>query len=219
VINRPATLVLVTGTGTEVGKTWWTAAVVRRLRAAGLEASVRKPVQSGPPGAPTDADVLAAASGEDSASVSRPDRTYPLAWAPPMAAERLGLPPWTVADLAAELRFPDATEIGLVEGAGGARSPIATDGDNVDLARLIEPDLVVVVADAGLGTINAVRLTAAVLGAWPIVVALNRYTGEPLHEANRRHLVARAGLDVVTDPDELAAGLGERFCGRAPGPG
>jgi dethiobiotin synthetase len=215
---RPATLVLVAGTGTGVGKTWWTAAVARRLRATGVRVGVRKPVQSGPPGAPTDADVLAAASGEDPAAVCRPDRSAPLAWAPPMAAARLGLPPWTVADLAAELRFPEATEVGLVESAGGARSPIAADGDTVDLAGLIEPDLVVVVADAGLGTINAVRLTAEVLGAWPIVVALNRYTGEPLHQANRDHLAARVGLDVVTEPDELVARLDERFCGRGPGP-
>ena len=202
-----------------MGKTWWTAAVVRRLRGAGVAASVRKPVQSNPPGAPTDADVLAAASGQDPASVCRPDRTYPLAWAPPMAADRLGLPPWTVADLAAELRFPEATEVGLVEGAGGARSPIAADGDTVDLAGLIEPDLVVIVADAGLGTINAVRLTAEVLGAWPIVVALNHYTGEPLHAANRHHLVACAGLDVVTAPDQLAARLDARSGGRGPRPG
>src|SRR5207244_3849402 len=73
VTTRPGTLVLVTGTGTGVGKTWWAAATVRRLRAAHVRALARKPVQSGEPGTPTDADVLAAASGEDAASVCRPD--------------------------------------------------------------------------------------------------------------------------------------------------
>ena len=45
-----------------------------------------------------------------------------------------------------------------METAGGVRSPQADDGDAVDLVRLLAPDLVVLVADAGLGTINAVRL-------------------------------------------------------------
>ncbi len=44
----------VAGTATEVGKTWWTAAVARELRAAGVHVAARKPVQSGDPGDVTD---------------------------------------------------------------------------------------------------------------------------------------------------------------------
>ena len=76
---------------------------------------------------------------------------------------RSAAPPFTVADLAAELRWPDGVELGLVEGVGGPRSPIAADGDTVDLRGHIRPDVVVLVADAGLGTINAVRLSADAL--------------------------------------------------------
>ena len=57
-MTRPRTLVFVAGTGTDIGKTWWTAATARELRAAGVAVAARKPVQSGEPGAPTDADVL-----------------------------------------------------------------------------------------------------------------------------------------------------------------
>jgi dethiobiotin synthetase len=205
---RPRTLVFVSGTGTEVGKTWWAAASARALRAAGVAVAVRKPVQSGEPGRPTDADALAEATGEDPLVVCPAHRTFGLAWAPPMAARELGLPPFRVRDLAAELVWPDGIAVGLVEGAGGPRSPIADDGDNVDLASEIQPHLVVLVADAGLGTINAVRLAAGAFDDFPVLVALNRFDdAEALHARNRDHLMERADLDVVTTPFELAAQL------------
>lgn len=61
------------------------------------------------------------------------------------------------------------------------------------------------VADAGLGVINAVLLSAAALPATPVVV-LNRYDGSDLHARNRRWLEAD-GLEIVVDPTELAARL------------
>ncbi|TDN77185.1 AAA domain-containing protein [Pseudonocardia autotrophica] len=58
-MTRPSRLILVTGTGTEVGKTWVTAALSRRLRAFGIEVAARKPAQSFTPGeTATDAAVL-----------------------------------------------------------------------------------------------------------------------------------------------------------------
>jgi dethiobiotin synthetase len=203
-MTRPGTLVFVTGTGTDIGKTWWTAATARELRANGTTVAARKPVQSGEPGATTDAEVLGAATGEEPATVCSPHRTYPLAWAPPMAARELGEPGFTTADLAGGIEWPEGIDVGLVEGVGGPRSPISDDGDNVDLVRVIAPDLVVVVADAGLGTINAVRLSLTALAGFPVVVALNRFTGDDLHERNREHLVAVDGIEVVTEPRALA---------------
>jgi dethiobiotin synthetase len=206
-VTRPRTLAFVSGTGTEVGKTWWTAATARELRVAGTHVAARKPVQSGEPGAVTDAEVLGAATGEDPETVCSPHRTYPLAWAPPMAARELGEPGFTVADLVGGIVWPEGVAVGLVEGVGGPRSPISDDGDNVDLAHQLAPDLVVVVGDAGLGTINAVRLCVAAFDAFPVVVALNRFTRDPLAERNRVHLVETDGFDVVTEPRVLAARL------------
>ena len=205
---RPRRLVFVAGTATEVGKTWWTAAVAHELRAAGTQVSARKPVQSGNPGDTTDAEVLGAATGEDPDTVCPRARTFLVAWAPPMAARELGAAPFTTADLAGGIEWPAAVDVGLVEGVGGPRSPISADGDNVDLAHLLAPDLVVLVADAGLGTINAVRLSAAALADFPVVVALNRYAGgsdgDPLHAHNFEHLTTVDGFDVVTSPRALA---------------
>jgi dethiobiotin synthetase len=206
-MTRPHTLAFVAGTATEVGKTWWTAAVARLLRAEGVAVAVRKPVQSSAPGEPRDADVLAAATAVAPHTVCPAHRTYDVPWAPPMAADELGLPPFTVEDLAAELVWPAGVAVGLVEGVGGPRSPIAADGDNVDFARAILPDLVVVVGDAGLGTINAVRLSVEAFDGFPVIVALNRYGDDPLHARNRDFLVEQAGLDVATAPTQLAARL------------
>ena len=201
---RPRTLVFVAGTATDVGKTWWAAALARELRTGGVEVAARKPVQSGDPGTTTDAEVLAAASGEDPDVVCPPSRTLPLAWAPPMAARELGLPPFTTADLVGAIDWPPSVTVGLVEGVGGPRSPVSDDGENVDLAHALAPDLVVLVADAGLGTINAVRLSATALGDFPVVVALNRFGDDPLHARNREHLTDVDGFEVVTTPRDLA---------------
>ena len=199
--TRPARVVFVAGTATGIGKTWWAAEMARHLRAAGVSVAARKPVQSCDDGDVTDAEILAAATGEPADAVTPPHRTYRLAWAPPMAADQLGLAPFTVADLAGEIAWPPAVDVGIVEGVGGPRSPVATDGDNVALAEQVAPDLVVLVADAGLGTINAVRLCAAVLAPHDLVVALNRYGDDALHHRNRAVLEAD-GLRVVTSPGD-----------------
>jgi dethiobiotin synthetase len=69
-------------------------------------------------------------------------------------------------------------------------------------------DAVVLVAEAGLGTINAVRLSASALAPWPLVVALNRYDErDDLHRRNAHWLRTREGLEVVTDPEALAVAL------------
>ena len=117
-MSRPHTLVFVAGTGTDVGKTWWGAAVARELLAAGTPVAARKPVQSGTPGDVTDADRLATATGESPADVCPEARTLPLAWAPPMAARELGEPGFTVDDLVGAIEWPTSVDVGLVEGVG-----------------------------------------------------------------------------------------------------
>lgn len=206
---RPERLVLVTGTGTEVGKTWIAARLADALRARGLRVAARKPAQSfGPDEGPTDAEVLAAATGENPETVCPRHRWYEVPMAPPMAADVLGRPPIKIAELAAEIEFPVGTDVGLVETAGGVRSPIAHDGDTVDLMAQLKPDTVLLVADAGLGTLNAVLLSFAALAPVPVHVVLNRFdANDALHIANRTWLVERFGLPVVTDIEELASAI------------
>jgi dethiobiotin synthase len=209
VAARPERLVLVTGTGTEVGKTWVACRLARALRERGLIVAARKPVQSytasdDPAG--TDAALLAEATGETAQLVCPQHRWYPMAMAPPMAADVLGRPGFTLDDLVRELAWPAGVAVGLVECAGGVRSPLAADGDALALAEALQPERVVLVADAGLGTINAVRLAAAALGGWRVSVVLNRFDATlDLHQRNRAWLAGRDGLHVVVDGADLVA--------------
>ena len=101
----------------------------------------------------------------------------------------------------------------MVETAGGVRSPQASDGDGCDLLGALVPDVVVLVADAGLGTINDVRLstgaltsTTSTIGDIPIVVVLDRFDDRhEIHRRNRDWLVERDSLRVLTVPGEEAA--------------
>jgi dethiobiotin synthetase len=209
-MSRPARLVVVVGTGTEVGKTWVSARVLRALRDMGTSVAARKPAQSFAPGdRETDAHVLATAAGDATTDVCPTHRWYEVPMAPPMAAEVLGRPAFTIADLVAEIHWPSpAPEVALIESAGGVRSPLAADGDTVTFIEGVQPDLIVVVADAGLGTINSVRLTMEALdrGAHVAteVVLLNRYDGEDdLHRRNLAWLSDRNRYDVVTTVAEV----------------
>jgi dethiobiotin synthetase len=207
-------VVLVVGTGTEVGKTWISALLLASLRAEGVSVAARKLAQSfdaadDPAG--LDAAVLGAASGEAPEVVCPPHRWYPVAMAPPMAAEALGQPPFTITELLDEMVWPSGgVDVGLVETAGGVRSPQPADGDVVSLCGALAPDTVVLVADAGLGTINAVRLTLEVLPEHTVVV-LNRFdSANDLHVRNREWLGQRDGVRLVAllgDEESVLAAL------------
>lgn len=214
---RPDRLVVVAGTGTGVGKTWVSARLLAGLRAAGHPVAARKPAQSYAPGddpAGTDAAVLGRATGEAAEEVCAAGRWYPVAMAPPMAASALGRPGFRLADLVAEVGWPPGlagagpTGVGLVETAGGVCSPQADDGDAVALARLLSPDVVVLVAEAGLGALHAVRSSVAAMAGTPglpePLVVLNRFDpSDDLHRRNADWLRHHDGLAPLVSPADV----------------
>ena len=212
-MSRPERLVVVAGTATDVGKTWVTAAVARRLLDDGVRVAARKPAQSFDPdaGGPTDAEVLAAATGEGPHDVCPPQRWYPVAMAPPMAADVLGRPRIEVDDLVRELRWPEGVEVGFVETAGGVRSPIAHDGDAVTIADRLEPDLVLVVTTPVLGAISHIRLAVDALGHHEVLVVLNRHDpDDPLHVRNAAWLRDVDGVTVAPDVAAVVSAVHSR---------
>ncbi|MGW3027983.1 dethiobiotin synthase [Streptomyces sp. NPDC001221] len=171
-------VLVVTGTGTEVGKTVTTAAVAAVAVAAGRSVAVLKPAQTGVgPDERGDADEVARLAG--ALTVCELGR-YPDPLAPATAARRAGLPPvrpQEVAEAAAKLAVEH--DLVLVEGAGGLLVRFDDeDGTLADVARLLTAP-VLVVATAGLGTLNVSELTArevrrrgldlagVVIGSWP----------------------------------------------------
>lgn len=210
-MTRPRSLVGVCGTATEVGKTWASADLARTLRAGGRTVAARKPLQSFDPddATATDAEVLAAATGEPIVDVSPEAGWYPIPMAPPMAAAALGRMCPTLDVVVASIAWPDpAVDVGLVETVGGVRSPLAEDGDSRDLVRALDVDVVVLVAYAGLGTIDAVRSGVDSLAPLPVVVLLNRFDPtDDLHARNQEWLAKRDGFPIVTSVADLAAVL------------
>lgn len=171
-------VLVITGTGTEVGKTVVTAAVAASALAVGRSVAVLKAAQTGVgPDEPGDAaEVERLAGPVTTAELAR----FPEPLAPATAARRAGrtpVHPHEVAEAAAKL----ATEHDLVllEGAGGLLVRFdAAGGTLADAARLLSAP-VLVVAPAGLGTLNTTELTARelrargldlagiVIGSWP----------------------------------------------------
>jgi dethiobiotin synthetase len=205
--HRPRTLIGVLGTHTEVGKTYVTANWLSHLRQQGLNVAARKPVQSfNADDATTDARQLANATGEAETDVCPLHRNYPLALAPPMAADELNRPRIELGALLQEITWPAEVDVGIVETVGGPYSPIAHDGDSIDLIAQLKPDAILLVADAGLGTLNAVRLCLQCVGEMPTTVFLNRFdAASELHQLNRQWLHEKYGISTAIDMHELTA--------------
>ncbi|MDX3579899.1 MULTISPECIES: dethiobiotin synthase [unclassified Streptomyces] len=171
-------ILVITGTGTEVGKTVTTAAVAAAALAAGRSVAVLKAAQTGvAPGEPGDAEEVARLAGTLTAvEVAR----FPEPLAPATAARRAGLTPVRPNDVAeAARKLAAAHDLVLVEGAGGLLVRFDEAGGTLaDAARLLRAP-VLLVSSAGLGTLNTTELTArelrgrelellgVVIGDWP----------------------------------------------------
>lgn len=163
---------IVTGTGTEVGKTFVTAGLLRALRRAGRDAVVQKPFQTGctrlPDGSLDRPDLDAAASAADwqPEACELPDLcpyAYEPACSPHLAARMAGDEPTVERVVAAARRLAARHDVVLAETAGGVLVPINERELMLDwMAALGWP--VLVVARAGLGTINETLLTLRALG-------------------------------------------------------
>jgi dethiobiotin synthetase len=207
----PVPGVFITGTDTDVGKTWVAAGLTAALRERGVKAIYFKPMQSGCPEEegrlmPTDARLARQVAGLAEPLEVLTPICLRLPLAPGVAAAPAGVEvdPGRIAaafrDLAARYEFV------VVEGAGGLYVPlIGTHFLVLDLIRWLGLPLAVV-AKAGLGTINHSVLTVKAAQAAGIEVAgviLNRYPKNP-------------GLAEETNPGVIAALTGVPILGRLP---
>ena len=227
-------VLVVSGTGTEVGKTVVTAAVAALAVARGERVAVVKPAQTGePPGSTGDLGVIRRLSGVTrTAELAR----FPDPLSPEAAARTAGQPPLDLAEVAVVVKqLAASADLVLVEGAGGLLVRYDPAGATIaDLAAMLGAPVLVVVS-AGLGTLNHTALTlealsarrllpaGVVIGSWPSrpglaeranLTDLAVIAGRPLAGA----LPAGAGrLDQEAFLAVARAGLGPELGGTFPG--
>lgn len=195
------TVVVITGTGTGVGKTIATAALASCGRGVGRDVAVCKPVQTG------DDDDLAEVSRLSGVSELVSVARYPDALAPVAAAAAAGRSLPSAQQIIDAVRANDRPgQLTLVEGAGGLLVELAAGGITLrDIAvELGAP--VLVVCEAGLGTLNHTALTlealenkgvscaGLVIGSWP-------KTPGAAEEFNRGALTRLAPVRAVLPAD------------------
>jgi dethiobiotin synthetase len=199
---------LVTGTGTGVGKTIVSAALLAAMRAAGEPVRAYKPVVTGldePPGEwPPDHELLALAAGMTPEDVA-PLRYGP-AVSPHLAAELAGEAVDTAALVAAARQAPNHTLV--VEGVGGLLVPLAPNFTVRDLAVELALPLVIV-ASPGLGTINHTLLTveaARAAGLTVAAVVLTPWPAKPSRmELSNRRTIEQIGAVEATTLEEISS--------------
>lgn len=198
----------VTGTGTDIGKTYVTGLIVKCLRDAGRSAGYYKAALSGAEVAadgtllPGDALHVARVAGLDAADVTV-SYVYRDAVSPHLAAQ-IEHRSMDFAKVAEDYRrAKERTDYLTVEGSGGIICPLRWDDDE----HVVLDDLAVrlglaalVVADAGLGTINAAVLTAEHLHARGIPLRgfiFNNWQGGLMQEDNVRMVEEITGAHVL----------------------
>lgn len=195
----------VTATGTDMGKTYVTALMVKKLADAGMSAGYYKAALSGAVSIEeSDAGYVKKVSG-----ISQPDETllsylYETAVSPHLAAKIEGNPVELEKVKADYQKVFEAYDYVTVEGSGGIVCPIRWDGEQ----KLLLEDIVkvlklpaVMVADAGLGTINSAVLTAEYLknhGIETKGIILNHYSGGLMQKDNIRMIESLTGLPVLS---------------------
>ena len=158
--------IFVTGTGTDVGKTYVTALIVKKLADAGIHAGYYK----------------AALSGAESIEGNPVD------------------PETVKADFD---RVKKEFDYVTVEGSGGIVCPIRWDEEQEilleDIVKMLHLNTLVI-ADAGLGTINAVVLTVEYIrnhGMDVKGIILNHYSGGAMQEDNEKMIERLTGVPVI----------------------
>jgi dethiobiotin synthetase len=236
-------LLVITGTGTGVGKTVVTAAVAALARARGADVAVVKPAQTGVPAFRV-AGPLPGAGLDEVADLDEVRRLsgvtdlhelarFPDPLSPEAAARAAGLPPLNLRDAADYAgKLATSRDLVLVEGAGGLLVRYDRAGTTLaDLAGWLAAP-VLLVTEAGLGTLNQTALTleamtargltlaGVVIGSWPARPGLaERCNLADLETVSGRPLAGAlpAGCPQAGPDGFLAAasaGLGPVFGGR-----
>lgn len=194
----------ITATGTDCGKTYITALIVKKLRENGLEAGYYKAALSGADSiAESDAGYVNSFAGINQDEDTLVSYLYKTAVSPHLAAILEGNP------VSLEKVKKDFSAVSekydyvTVEGSGGIVCPVRFDEHEKIFLEDIVRELglgCLVVADAGLGTINAVVTTCEYMknhGLNVKGIILNNWTGNIMQQDNRIMIETITGKRVI----------------------
>lgn len=204
-MSASSRVLVITGTGTGIGKTIVTAALAANASGDGQRVAVVKPAQTGvAPGEPGDLAEIRRLSGvSDTHEFAR----FPAPLSPEAAARAAGRPPLVMDQAAARIRgLATGRDLVLVEGAGGLLVRYRPGGATLaDLAHALAAEVLVVTA-AGLGTLNHTALTLEALAARRLPLAglvIGCWPSDP-------------GLAERSNLDDLQAVAGRPLAGAVP---
>jgi dethiobiotin synthetase len=150
----PGRLIVVSGTGTGIGKTHFAEALLRVLGRSYARVAGFKPIETGlGDGGVSDASRLEASS---TFHVQHMGYRFPEPLSPHLAARRMGeaILPRTIRSQIDALRTQ--ADVTLVELPGGLFTPLSDEWVNADLTRDLCPDLAILVAPDRLGVLHDV---------------------------------------------------------------
>jgi dethiobiotin synthetase len=201
-----------TGTDTEIGKTFITCALLQHASQRGLKAAGLKPVAAGTDatGLNEDVEKIRAASNVVLPLATINPYCFKAAVAPHIAAAAEGVSIDFATIKATRDTAMQQTDLLIIEGAGGFRVPLGDGRDSADLAVALDLPLIVVIG-MRLGCINHALLTVEAITARHLKIAgwvANRIDPEMSCFAENlltlQALIAAPLLGVV--PNDLAGG-------------
>ena len=211
--------IFITGTGTDVGKTYVTGLIVKKLRESGKNAAYYKAAMSGherrADGSliPGDAMYVKNISGISQPASEMCPYVYETAVSPHLASRLEGNPVKMEVVRKGFEKVCGKYDYVVMEGSGGILCPICFDEEKIQLEDIIK-DLglsSLIVADAGLGTINSVVLTVEYMRARELPVKgilFNHFhPGNVMEEDNLRMCEHLTGLPILICIEDEAGEL------------
>lgn len=201
--------IFITATGTDIGKTYVSALIVKKIRQSGFNCGYFKPVLSGVEefeGILTESDCNYVVDTAKIPAAANDCVTYwwKEAVSPHLASQRAGEIIDTKRILADYKKASEKYDYLLIEGAGGITCPLRLENGEKYLLKDLIKDLginVLLIADGGLGTINSVLLTteyAKTNGIKIEGIILNNYEPDNfMHQDNLKQVEYLTGIKVV----------------------
>lgn len=211
--------IFITGTGTDIGKTYVTALLVKKLKEAGVKTAYYKAAVSGNVRGehgliPGDAAYVKEISGIVQPLGEMVPYIYEQAVSPHLAALQEGSPIELPVVTQGYEELKKKYEYITMEGSGGILCPLRCDDEEElwleDVVKALQLPCIVI-ADAGLGTINATVLTIEYLKQKSIrvkgVILNHFHAGDRMEGDNRSMIEKRGGVPVISCVPDGATGI------------